>query len=99
MREAIQRLDAIMAELIEADQTGSGIEPLRVAQELGMVRALMLESPAVMPRPTGGELHFRCEQCGTIHHGLVVPQRCSQCGGTKFFKADIEQPIVDAGPA
>ena len=98
MREAIQRLDAVMAELIEADQTGSGMDPLHVAQELGRVRALMIESPAVVPRPSG-EMHFRCEQCGTIHHGRVAPQRCSQCGGTRFFKADIEQPIVDAGPA
>ena len=31
MKEALARLDALMNRLVEADQTGAGIEPLRVA--------------------------------------------------------------------
>lgn len=98
VKEALARLDSVMAELIEADQTGEGIDPLRIAQELGQVRALMVESPAVVRR-AGGAMHFRCEACGTIVHWTVTPARCTSCGGVKFFRADLEQPIVDAGPA
>lgn len=98
MREAIERLDRVMRELIEADQTGAGVEPLALAEELGRVRALMLEAPAVLPR-SGGQRHFRCESCGTISHGLQAPARCPTCGGVKFFVADLESPMVDAGPA
>lgn len=98
VKDALQRLDSVMAELIEADQTGAGIDPLGIARELGQVRALMIESPAIVPRK-GGESHFRCESCGTIVHGMATPERCPACGGVRFFKADLEQPIVDAGPA
>ena len=87
-----------MAELIEADQTGAGVEPLRLAQELGKLRALMMEAPAVVPR-SDGQSHFRCESCGTITHGMEQPNACPTCGGAKFFKADLESPVVDAGPA
>jgi hypothetical protein len=95
---ALQRLDTLMGELIEADQAGSGVDPLRVAQELGRIRALITQAPAVI-RAAGGQMHFRCEACGTISHGSTQPERCPECGGTKLFKADMEQPDVDAGPA
>lgn len=96
MREAIERLDALMNRLVEADQTGAGIEPLKVANELGRIRQLMTEAPAVIRAP-GGQRHFRCEACGTIAHGAEQPARCSECGGTKLFAADIEQPNVESG--
>lgn len=98
MREAIERLDKVMRDLIEADQTGAGIEPLQLAEELGRVRALMLEAPAVVPR-SDGQRHYRCESCGTISHGTEAPARCPTCGGVRFFRADLEAPMVDAGPA
>ena len=97
-REALEKLDSIIADLVEADQTGAGMEPLDLAHELGRVRSLLVERPAVLPRQ-GGEMHFRCESCGTISHASKVPQRCPACGATKLFRADLEQPIVDAGPA
>ncbi|MGH2499147.1 MAG: rubredoxin-like domain-containing protein [Candidatus Limnocylindria bacterium] len=96
MREAIEQLDALMNRLVEADQTGSGIEPLRVATELGRIRQLMSEAPAVIRRE-GGEQHFRCEACGTIVHGAAPPARCPECGKDRFFAADIEQPNVESG--
>lgn len=96
MREAIARLEALMNELVEADQSGSGIEPLKVAGELGAIRQLITEAPAVIRR-AGGEQHFRCEGCGTIVHGAAPPARCPECGRTKFFSADIEQPDVESG--
>lgn len=96
MKEALERLDALMNRLVEADQTGSGIDPLRVANELGEIRHLLAEAPAVIPR-TGGEKHFRCEACGTISHGPEQPVKCPTCGGRKFFAADIEQPFVESG--
>ena len=34
MKEALGRLDALMNRLVEADQTGSGIDPLHIASEL-----------------------------------------------------------------
>lgn len=98
MRDAIRRLDEVMAGLIQADQTGEGMEPLQLAQELGRIRAMLLEAPAVLPRRDGAR-HFRCESCGTIVHGDAPPQRCPFCSGLKFFSADLETPIVDAGPA
>jgi hypothetical protein len=96
MREAIQRLDALMNRLVEADQTGAGIEPLTVAAELGRIRQLMSEAPSVI-RATGGQRHFRCEACGTIAHGQEPPSRCATCGESKFYNADIEQPYVESG--
>ncbi len=95
---ALQRLDALMADLIEADQTGDAIDPLRVAQELGSIRGALVESPAVRPA-AGGRRHFRCESCGTISHADTTPSRCPQCGGEKLFSADLVSPDVDAGPA
>lgn len=97
-REALERLDRVMNELVEADQNGSGVEPLQVARQLGEVRALLVEGASVIPR-AGGEGHWRCENCGTISHGLAAPERCPTCGHQKFFKADLEQAEVDAGPA
>ena len=96
MKEALTRLDALMNRLVEADQTGSGIDPLRVANELGQIRQLLAEAPAVV-RAKGGQKHFRCEACGTISHGERQPERCPTCGGRKFFAADIEQPFVESG--
>jgi rubrerythrin len=95
MQEALRRLDALTQKLIEADQTGSGLEPLVVARELGQLRQLLAQSPAVIPA-TGGQHHFRCEQCGTITHGAAVPAKCATCGGKTFFSADLEQPAVES---
>lgn len=96
MKEALEQLDALMNRLVEADQTGAGIDPLRVASELGQIRQLLAEAPAVI-RAKGGQRHFRCEACGTVVHGADAPARCPTCGGTKFFAADIEQPFVESG--
>ncbi|HEV8229468.1 MAG TPA: hypothetical protein VGQ86_05880 [Candidatus Limnocylindria bacterium] len=91
----MQRLDELTQQLIEADQTGSGLEPLTVARELGDIRQLLAQAPAVIPA-TGGRKHFRCEACGTITHGDSAPARCATCGGTTFFSADLEQPAVES---
>ena len=96
MKDALDRLDALMNRLVEADQTGAGIEPLRVASELGKIRHLLAESPSIIPAK-GGQRHFRCEACGTTVHGSEPPERCPNCGGAKFFAADIEQPFVESG--
>jgi len=96
VKEALEQLDALMNRLVEADQTGAGIDPLRVASELGQIRQLLAEAPAVI-RAKGGQRHFRCEACGTVVHGADAPARCPTCGGTKFFAADIEQPFVESG--
>jgi len=90
VKEALVRLDELMNRLIEADQTGSGIDPLPIASELGQIRQLLAEAPAVV-RARGGEA------CGTISHGEAEPERCPTCGGRKFFAADIEQPFVESG--
>lgn len=96
MQEALRRLDALTQKLIEADQTGAGVEPLAVARELGQIRQLLAQAPAVIPA-TGGQRHFRCEQCGTITHGAAAPAKCATCGGKTFFSADLEQPAVESG--
>jgi hypothetical protein len=96
VKEALERLDAVMNSLVEADQTGTGIDPLRVAGELGKIRQLLAEGPAVIPAK-GGQKHYRCEACGTISHGSGPPESCPTCGGRKFFAADIEQPRVESG--
>jgi rubrerythrin len=100
MREptALQMLDNLMARLIEADQTGSGTEPLALAQELGRIRASLARGPIVR-RTAGGKMHFRCEICGTIVHDDDRPARCPECGGEKLARVDLSQPDVDAGPA
>jgi hypothetical protein len=95
MQQALRRLDALTQKLIEADQTGSGLEPLAVARELGQIRQLLAQAPAVIPA-TGGQQHFRCEQCGTITHGAAAPAKCATCGGKTFFSADLEQPAVES---
>ncbi len=95
MQDAMRRLDALTQKLIEADQTGSGLEPLAVARELGQIRQLLAQAPAVIPA-TGGQQHFRCEQCGTITHGAAAPAKCATCGGKTFFSADLEQPAVES---
>jgi rubrerythrin len=95
MQQALRRLDALTQKLIEADQTGSGLEPLAVARELGQIRQLLAQAPAVIPA-TGGQHHFRCEQCGTITHGAAAPAKCATCGGKTFFSADLEQPAVES---
>lgn len=96
MKDALGRLDALMRRLVEADQTGTGMDPLKVADELGVIKDLLFRSPAVRPAP-GGQRHFRCETCGTISHGPDAPARCEDCGGTSFFDADLKQPNVESG--
>jgi rubrerythrin len=93
---ALQRLDNLMARLVEADQTGAGADPLRLAQELGQIRALFARAPAVRRAP-GGQLHFRCESCGTISHGASRPERCPECGSDQLHHVDLEQPDVASG--
>jgi rubrerythrin len=95
MQEAMRRLDTLTQQLIEADQSGAGMEPIAVARELGKIRQLLAQAPAVIPA-TGGQHHFRCESCGTITHGASAPQRCATCGGRTFFSADLEQPAVES---
>lgn len=74
------------------------MEPLRVADELGVIRDSLMRSRAVVPR-TGGERHFRCDACGTIAHGREAPATCPTCGQSNFYPADLQTPMVDAGPA
>jgi hypothetical protein len=95
MQDAMRRLDALTQSLIEADQTGAGLEPIAVARELGRIRQLLSQAPAVIPA-TGGQQHFRCESCGTITHGTAAPATCATCGGRTFFSADLEQPAVES---
>ena len=78
-----------MRRLIEADQTGSGIEPLAMANELGTIRTSLVQGRAVLPR-SDGERHFRCDTCGTIVHGRAAPATCPTYGKSTFFPADIQ---------
>lgn len=96
MKDAVGRLDTLMRKLVEADQTGTGMDPLKVANELGAIRQMLFESPTVRPAP-GGQRHFRCEKCGTISHGPDAPDACEDCGGAEFFDADLKQPNVESG--
>ena len=96
MDQAVERLDALMRKLIEADQTGVGFEPLKVADELGAIRQIMFRAPTVR-RAEGGQRHFRCDSCGTILHGAQAPETCPDCGGRTFYEADLEQPNVESG--
>jgi len=85
----MQRLDTLINELIEADQTGSEIDPMDVARELGEIKSQLLAMPTVH-RGAEDLRHFRCETCGTITHGNALPPRCKHCGGTSFVNVDIE---------
>jgi rubrerythrin len=89
MQDTLARLDALMNRLIEADQTANEMDPLAIANELGLIRAALMSAPAVVPR-TGGERHFRCDACGTIVHGTAAPQECPRCHKTVFHPADLE---------
>lgn len=95
-KEALERLDALIAELIEADQTGGGAEPLHVAQQLGQLRSLLVEGQSVLPH-AGGEMHFRCDSCGIISHAHAQPPRCPACGGEKLYRADLASRSPTAG--
>src|SRR5688500_20258551 len=96
MQQALRRLDALTQKLIEADQTGSGLEPLAVARELGQIRQLLAQAPAVIPA-TGGQQHCRCEQCRTITHGAAAPTTCATSGSKPIFSAGLEPPTVEPG--
>jgi rubrerythrin len=98
VQTTLERLDALMNRLVEADQTGNQLDPQAIARELGEIRASLMRGRAVVPRAKGGERHFRCETCGTIVHGSAAPARCPQCGKMSFFEADLESTSVDAGP-
>jgi len=91
-----QRIDAMIQSLIEADQRGSGIEPMKLAHELGEIKMLLARRKTILPRP-GGEGHWRCEACGTITHAKAKPERCPQCNGTELWLADLEQGNVESG--
>jgi rubrerythrin len=95
MQEAMRRLDALTQKLIEADQSGSGLEPIAVARELGRIRQLLAQAPAAISA-TGGQSRFRCESCGTITQSAAAPATCGTCGGKTFFSADLEQPAVES---
>ena len=90
---SLERLDALMNSLIEADQTGTEIDPLDVARELGEVRSLLMAMPTVH-RSADDQRHFRCEACGTISHGDAPPARCARCGKSKLINVDIERAQV-----
>jgi hypothetical protein len=90
------RLDALIQRLIEADQKGTGIDPMPVAHELGEIKVLLARRKTILPRP-GGEGHWRCETCGTITHAKAKPERCPQCDGKVLWPADLEQANVESG--
>ena len=90
------RIDAMIQRLIEADQRGSDIEPMKLAHELGEIKLLLARRKTIRPRP-GGEGHWRCEACGTITHAAAKPGRCPECGATRLWPADLAQPNVESG--
>lgn len=92
----LERLDALINRLIEADQTGDEIALFDVARELGEIRALWMAMPTVH-RSEDDLRHFRCESCGTISHGATAPERCARCGKPKFINVDIDRPPVRLG--
>jgi rubrerythrin len=94
--DANRRIDALIQQLIEADQRGSGIEPLKVAHALGEIKQALARRKTVRPRP-GGEGHWRCEACGTITHASAKPEKCPECGGKQLWPADLAQPNVESG--
>ncbi len=94
--DANRRIDALIQKLIEADQRGSGIEPLKVAHELGEIKQALARRKTIRPRP-GGEGHWRCEACGTITHASAKPEKCQECGGAQLWPADLEQANVGSG--
>jgi rubrerythrin len=85
----IEQLDALINRLIEADQSGTEIDPFDVARELGEIRSSLMATPTVH-RSAEDMRHFRCESCGTITHGDATPGRCARCGSKKFVNVDIE---------
>jgi rubrerythrin len=90
------RIDGMIQRLIEADQRGSGIEPMKLAHELGEIKVLLARRKTVRPRP-GGEGHWRCEACGTITHARAKPEHCPECGAKGLWSADLAQPNVESG--
>jgi rubrerythrin len=94
--ELNSRLDSLIQRLIEADQSGSEIEPMELARELGEIKVLVARRKTIRPRP-GGEEHWRCENCGTITHARLKPERCPACGATQLWPADLAQPNVESG--
>ncbi len=93
--DANQRIDALIKLLVDADQGSGGIEPMKVAHELGAIKQLLARRQTVRPRP-GGERHWRCEVCGTISHAAAKPGRCPECGGEALWEADLEMPNVES---
>src|SRR5258708_33716796 len=85
--EASGRLDAIIQGLIEADQRGSGMEPIKLAHELGEPKLLLARRRTIRPRP-GGEGHWRCEACGTITPARARPAKGPQGGPTRLWPPD-----------
>ncbi len=94
--DANRRIDELIQRLIEADQKGTGIEPMKVAHELGEVKLALARRRTILPRP-GGEGHWRCEACGTISHATAKPDRCPACGSKGLWSADLAQPNVESG--
>jgi rubrerythrin len=94
--ETTRRIDDLIQRLIDADQRGSGIEPMQLAHELGELKLMLARRKTVVPRP-GGESHWRCESCGTISHAKAKPDRCPECGATQLWPADLAQPNVESG--
>jgi rubrerythrin len=94
--ELAKRIDDMIQRLIEADQRGSGIEPMKLAHELGDIKVLLARRKTVRPRP-GGEGHWRCEACGTITHASAKPDRCPECDAAQLWPADLAQPNVESG--
>jgi rubrerythrin len=94
--DANRRIDELIQRLIEADQQAAGIEPMKVAHELGEIKLALARRKTILPRP-GGEGHWRCEACGTISHASAKPDRCPACGAKQLWPADLAQPNVESG--
>jgi rubrerythrin len=90
------RLDRLIQLLIDADQRGSGIEPLKIAKELGEIKVQLARRKTIRPRP-GGQQHWRCEVCGTVTHADARPSLCPECGAKDLWEADLKQPNVESG--
>lgn len=90
------RIDRLMQRLIEADQRGTGVEPLKIAHELGEIKQQLARRKTIRPRPDG-EHHWRCEDCGTITHANDRPATCPECGAKALWEADLAQPNVESG--
>ena len=50
VQTTLERLDALMNRLVEADQTGNQLDPQGIAKEIGEIRASLMRGRTVVPR-------------------------------------------------